>query len=68
MVHFNLLESDLIDKVFLNVCCRFFRLFGHVLEFFLPNVSPVSLASIFRGQELELCLCSGVVCGTVEYL
>ena len=48
-----------------NGCCRLFRLFGCVLEVFLPNVSPVCVASIFRGQEPELCLCSGVVCGIV---
>ena len=35
---------------------------------FLSNVSPVSVAGIFRGWELELCLCSGVVYGIVEYL
>ena len=39
-------------------CCVFFQLFGHVLEVFLPKVSPVSVACIFRGHELELCLCS----------
>ena len=31
---------------------------GPVYAFFLPNVSPVSVAGIFRRQELELCLCS----------
>ena len=48
--------------------CGFFGLFGHVLEVFLPNILPVYVAGIFRGEELELCLCSGVVCGIVEYL
>ena len=46
-----------------NSCCRFFGLSGRVLEVVLPNVSPVSLAGIFGGQESELGLCSGVVCG-----
>ena len=32
-------------------CCGFFRLLGHVLKVFLPNVSPVSVAAIFRGQH-----------------
>ena len=49
-------------------CCGFFGLFGHVLLVFLPNILPVSVAGIFRGQELEFCLCSDVVCGIVEYL
>ena len=39
-----------------------------VLKVVLPDVSPVSVAGIFRGQEVELCLCSGAVCGIVEYL
>ena len=48
-------------------CCRSFGLFGHDLKVFLPSILPVSVAGIFRGQELELCLCSGAVCGIVEY-
>ena len=51
-----------------NSCCGFSGLFGHVLEVFLPNVSPVSVASIFRGQESELCLCFVSVSWIVEYL
>ena len=34
-------------------CCGFSGLFGHVLKVFLLNVSPVSVAGIFRGQESE---------------
>ena len=34
-------------------CCGFFRLFGCVLKVVLPNVSPVSVAGIFGGQESE---------------
>ena len=49
-------------------CCESFRLFGRVLKVFLPNVLLISLASIFRGQESELCLCSGSICWIVEYL
>ena len=37
-------------------CYRSFGLFGHVPKVFLPNVLPVSVATIFRGQELELCV------------
>ena len=37
-------------------------MFGCVLKVFLPNVSPVSVARIFRGQETELCLYSDAVC------
>ena len=48
--------------------CGFFGLFSHVLKVFLPNVLPVSVAGLFRGQELELYLYSGVVCGIVEDL
>ena len=70
------LEKDLIlnchsthkNQTLNDGSCRFFGLFGCVLKIFLHNVSPVSVAGIFRGQELELCLCSGVVCGKVEYL
>ena len=40
-------------------CCGFFGLFGRVLKVVLPNVLPISVAGIFRGQESELCLCSG---------
>ena len=42
-----------INKQFLFDGCRVFRLFGHVLKVFLPNVLPVSVAGIFRGQESE---------------
>ena len=35
-------------------CCRFFGLFGRVLKVVLPNVSPVSVAGIFRGQHSVL--------------
>ena len=35
--------------------CRFFGLFGRVFEVFLPNVSPVFMAGLFRGPESELC-------------
>ena len=49
------------------VVVGFYGLFGHVLEVFLPHVLPVSVAGIFKGQELELRLCSGVVCEIVEY-
>ena len=41
----------------------FFGLFGQVLEVFLSSVSPVPVAGIYRGQELELCvqvLCVGL--------
>uniref|UniRef100_A0ABM5FK34 Extracellular tyrosine-protein kinase PKDCC isoform X1 n=1 Tax=Pogona vitticeps TaxID=103695 RepID=A0ABM5FK34_9SAUR len=34
-----------------NGCCGFFGLFGRVLKVVLPNVSPVSVAGIFRGQH-----------------
>ena len=37
-------------------CCGFFRLIGCVLKVVLPNVSPVSVGGIFRGQESERCL------------
>ena len=37
-----------------NSCCRFFGLFGCVLKVVLPNVSPVSVADIFRGQHSVL--------------
>ena len=36
-------------------CCGFFGIFGRVLRVVLPNVSPVSVAGNFRGQESELC-------------
>ena len=49
-------------------CCGFSGLFGHVLKVFLPIVLPISVAGIFRGQELELSLCSIAVCWIVEYL
>ena len=32
-------------------CCGFFGLFGRVLKVVLPNVSPVSVAGIFRGLK-----------------
>ena len=32
-------------------CSEFFGLFGHVLKVVFPNVSPVSVAGIFRGQK-----------------
>ena len=32
-------------------CCGFFRLFGRVLKVVLPNVLPVFVAGIFRGQH-----------------
>ena len=48
--------------------CRFSGLFSCVLKVFLPNVSPVSVAGIFRGQESELGVCSVAVCGIVDYL
>ena len=35
-------------------CCSFFRLFGCVVEVFLPHISPVFVAGIFRGLESEL--------------
>ena len=35
-------------------CCGFFGLFGSVLKAVLPNVLPVSLAGIFRGQHSVL--------------
>ena len=38
-------------------------LFGCVLKVVFPNVSPISVAGIFRGQESEPCLCSGVCVG-----
>ena len=34
-------------------CCGFFGLFGRVLKVVLPNVSPVSVASIFRGIGVQ---------------
>ena len=40
-------------KVGFNGCCGFFGLFGHVLKVVLPNVSPVSVAGIFRGQHSD---------------
>ena len=49
-------------------CCGFFGLFGCVLKVVLPDVSPVSVAGIFRGQEPELCLCSVAACWIVECL
>ena len=42
-------------------CCGFFGLFGRVLKVVLPNVLPVFVAGIFRGQELEFCMCSDVL-------
>ena len=48
------------------VVVGFLRLLGRVMKVFLPNVLPISVAGIFRRQELELCQCSGVVCGIVE--
>ena len=74
------ISCDIVDEVYFEMYsrrlsrpgsdgyCRLFGLFGCVLEVFLPNISPVSVASIFRGQELELCLCSVVVCEIVDYL
>ena len=35
-------------------CCGFFGLFGRVLKVVLPNISPVSVAGIFRGQHSVL--------------
>ena len=32
-------------------CCGFFALFDRVLKVVLPDVLPVSVASIFRGLE-----------------
>ena len=34
-----------------NGCCGFFGLLGCVLKVVFPNVSPVSVAGIFRGQQ-----------------
>ena len=48
-------------------CCGVLGLFGCVLKAVLPNLSTVSVAGIFRGQESELSLCSGEVCWIVEY-
>ena len=59
--------NDKLMKILKENCSNklvvvdFGGLFGHVLEVFLPNVSPVSVASTFRGQESELCLCSFVL-------
>ena len=39
------------NKVLYIGCCGFFALFGRVLKVVLPNVSPVSVAGIFRGQH-----------------
>ena len=39
---------------FANGCCGIFGLFGRVLKVVLPNVSPVSVAGIFRGQHSVL--------------
>ena len=36
-----------------NGCCGFFGLFGRVMKVVLPNISPVSVAGIFRGQHSE---------------
>ena len=62
------LYSQRLSRPGSNGCCRFFRLSGCVLEVFLLNISPVSVASIFRGQESELCLCSGAVCEIVKQI
>ena len=35
-------------------CCGFFVLFGRVLKIVLPNISPVSVAGIYRGQHSVL--------------
>ena len=35
-----------------NGCCGFFGLFGRVLKVVLPDVSTVSVAGIFRGQQM----------------
>ena len=37
------------------VVVGFFWLFGHVLKVVLPNVSPVSVAGLFRGQLTLWC-------------
>ena len=37
-----------------NGCCGFLGLFGRVLKVVLPNVLPVSVAGIFRGQHSVL--------------
>ena len=47
------LESK-YEKNALFGCCGLFGLFGRVLKFVLPNVSPVSVAGIFRGQHSML--------------
>ena len=52
-------------------CCGFFGLFGRVLKVVLPNVSPVSVAIIFRGQHSVLwcsLLGSGVLLVCLPYL
>ena len=38
----------------LMVVVGFFGLFGRVLKVVLPNVSPISVAGIFRGQHSVL--------------
>ena len=43
-------------------------MFSHVLNVVLPNILPVSVAGIFRGQESALRLCSGAVRGISDYL
>ena len=45
------LYSQRLSRPGSDGCCRFFGLFGHVLKVVLPDVSPVSVASIFRGLE-----------------
>ena len=58
-------QSDSAEREaeFGDGCCGFFGLFGHVLKVVLPNVLPVSVAGIFRGQHSVL-WCSLLGSGT----
>ena len=58
-------EANILPEKTFHGCCGFFGLFGRVLKVVLPDVSPVSVASIFRELESEFCPCSVAVCWIV---
>ena len=46
-------RKNVLETLNRNGCCGFFGLLGRVLKVVLPNVSPVSVAGIFRGQQTD---------------
>ena len=51
---FIILYLQRLSRLGSNSYCGFFGFFGRVLKVVFPNVSPVSVAGIFRGQHCPL--------------